>query len=484
MVKRHKSVLDKERERRGLMVDIKIYGGENEIGGNKILISQDKTNILLDFGMSFHQYGEFFAEFSNPRKCVALTDFFEFDLLPDIKGVYRQDYLKHMQRPQEERAIDALFLSHAHADHAQYIHFLRKDIPIYCSEVSKLILQSLESTSAGGIKDFITICDAFTFYETRSGTKGRVTRKQKDYVYDRPYSILNPGNQVDIDKLKVEMIPVDHSLPGACGIIIYSDEGNLVYTGDIRFHGTNRSLSENFVEKAKEARPKWLLCEGTRIDKDDSHGEDFVKQKITDIAEKSEGIIFVEHSIRDIDRVNTIYESARANDREFVISLKLACLIDILGEKAPFKLEDVKILIPKKRWGLIGRTDVEDYQIERDYSSWERKYISSGSAITSADLRDNQPGYIVSMNMWEITQLVDIEPKDAIWVKSSCLPFSDEMELDEERKEKILNHFKIPQKFAHASGHANGNEIRDMIKKINPEILIPIHTIHPDLFQN
>ena len=77
---------------------------------------------------------------------------------------------------------------------------------------------------------------------------------------------MEPEQRMQIGSLEIEMLPVDHSLPGACGYIIYSDEGNIVYTGDTRFHGYNRDKSERFVEKAARCRPKWLLCEGTQID--------------------------------------------------------------------------------------------------------------------------------------------------------------------------------------------------------------------------
>ena len=91
------------------MVQISIFGGKNEIGGNKILVEHEGTRIMLDFRMSFGQNSKYFSEFLNPRKCSGLTDFFELNLLPDIKGIYRTDYLEHMGRPPEERAIDAVF---------------------------------------------------------------------------------------------------------------------------------------------------------------------------------------------------------------------------------------------------------------------------------------------------------------------------------------------------------------------------------------
>ena len=66
---------------------IKILGGKNEIGGNKILVEHKGTKILLDFGMSFKQVGKFFSEFLQPRKCNSLTDFYEFKLLPRMKSI-------------------------------------------------------------------------------------------------------------------------------------------------------------------------------------------------------------------------------------------------------------------------------------------------------------------------------------------------------------------------------------------------------------
>ena len=50
------------------MVRLTFYGGVNEIGGNKILLEDDGTRILFDFGASFGQAGKYFSEFLQPRK--------------------------------------------------------------------------------------------------------------------------------------------------------------------------------------------------------------------------------------------------------------------------------------------------------------------------------------------------------------------------------------------------------------------------------
>ena len=88
------------------MVSLTFYGGVKEIGGNKILLQDGDTKIFLDFGMSFSKRGEFFEEFLTPRTANGIGDFLEMGLIPDIKGVYREDLLKHHGRKPEEPEID------------------------------------------------------------------------------------------------------------------------------------------------------------------------------------------------------------------------------------------------------------------------------------------------------------------------------------------------------------------------------------------
>lgn len=482
-------------------MDIRILGGDGEIGGNKILLTHKKTKILLDFGMSFSRRGQYFSEYLQPRKCSSLIDFFEFGLLPDMPGIYREDYLRHMGRSPEEREVDALFLSHAHMDHAGYIHFLRKDIPIYCTEATKIILQSMQETGKGSFSEFLTCCEAFTFYRTRTGNLGKVNMKKEEFVKEREYIVMEPETPVEVDSVTVEMVPVDHSIPGACAFIVYTDEGNIVYSGDFRFHGLHDEKSSEFVKKAREAKPKFFICEGTRIHEAKKDSEKKAEEKIKKLT-SGRGHVFVEHPKRDIDRAKTIYDSAKHNGREFVVDLKSAYLIEKLGEMSDLNIKDLKILTPKKGWGLIGREDMleslikENYKvwgltatadmlndlIEKDYAAWEKKGLFCDNAITCEELKNNPEGYVVSTSLWEISQLVDIQPKNAIWIQSKCEPFSDEMELDEKRKEAWLTHFDIDKGTAHASGHASGPEIRETIESIHPGKVIPVHTEHPELF--
>jgi len=134
------------------VIKLRFYGGVNEIGGNKILLEDNGTKIFLDFGMSFNRRAMFFEEYLMPRPANGIGDFLSTGLIPDIPNIYREDLLEHIGRKPEETDIQGVALSHAHADHANYISFLHKDIPVFCGETCKYILEAVEEESQRNIE--------------------------------------------------------------------------------------------------------------------------------------------------------------------------------------------------------------------------------------------------------------------------------------------------------------------------------------------
>ncbi|MEM3629467.1 MAG: MBL fold metallo-hydrolase, partial [Candidatus Bathyarchaeia archaeon] len=108
------------------------YGGVNEIGGNKILLKDRDTVVFFDFGMSFALRKQYYSPpFLSPKSERSLQ---ELGILPKLEGVYRFD--------EKSPAVDAVFLSHGHMDHSAYLSFVKREIPVYCGETTKTILQA------------------------------------------------------------------------------------------------------------------------------------------------------------------------------------------------------------------------------------------------------------------------------------------------------------------------------------------------------
>ncbi|MCW1298613.1 MAG: MBL fold metallo-hydrolase [Candidatus Parvarchaeota archaeon] len=458
------------------MTSLTFYGGVNEIGGNKILLEDKETKIFLDFGMNFSMSKKYYGEFLQPRTLNGLGDLLEFGIIPDIDGIYRDDLLKKEgRRITGKPRIDGVLISHAHADHCWHVSLLHKDVPIYCGETTKFILQAVQETSQG-----VYYTDFFMYRECF------VNRREKP-KFERKFNTFRTGDKIKIDSLEILPIHIDHSIPGAYGFIIHTSKGAIVYTGDFRMHGPMKEFTYEFIEAAKKEKPIAMICEGTRVkSRRIGPSEDEVKRKIDGIVKETKKLVIVNFSPRDIDRLNSFFDVSKRNGREFVISLKMAYLLKLLSSDKRLKvprLDEVSIYAPRSGWGLI----TEDYpisEIEKDYDKWAREFLKHEKLVNCNDIRKKQEKFVFYCNYFDLNELIDIRPMiGSTYIYSLSEPFDEEQEIDYNRMKNWLAHFKLPMRRAHASGHACGKEIEKMVNEINPKILFPVHTDHVDIFK-
>jgi ribonuclease J len=433
------------------MVKLIFYGGVNEIGGNKILLEDKKTRILLDFGQSFTFGGNYFTGWLAPRTVNCLGDLFEFNLLPRIEGIYAKELLSCTDFAYTEPKINAVFLSHAHFDHVNHIQFLDPSIPVYLGEGTHLFLKAMEET---------TNC----YYGEHDWRKFRTARKIKE-----------------LNDLVIEPVHVDHSIPAAYGFIVHTSEGSFVYTGDLRMHGARKDLTEDFVERAEECEPTALICEGTRMaekEKRKNYSESQVEQLANEIVSGTDKMVFAARYSRDTDRFRSFYNIAVRNNRQLVISPKTAYLLSKLLEDKrlalPDPLKDPNIRVYYKR-KKTGRFD------EKDYYAWERAFMNK--IITHKEVHKQQKNLIMDLEFYQFTELIDIKPDaGSHFIHSMSEPFSEE-DIEDQIMHNWLDHFQMHFHQLHASGHINKNQLVDMVNYIKPKRVFPVHTENQMLFQ-
>ncbi|MGF3554666.1 MAG: LAGLIDADG family homing endonuclease [Thermoplasmatota archaeon] len=200
---------------------LQFYGGVKEIGGNKILLQDKDTKIFLDFGISFSKRQKFFEEFLTPRTANGIGDFLAMNLLPDIPGIYREDLMEHIGRKAEEPVVQGVILSHAHADHANYISFLHKDIPIFCGEICKSILEAVEEQSQRDLENEILSFKKRPLYK----------KDYKNPPIARKFNTFRTGDKIRIGSLEIEPLHVDHCLTE--DTLVQLSDGELVKVKDV-----------------------------------------------------------------------------------------------------------------------------------------------------------------------------------------------------------------------------------------------------------
>jgi mRNA degradation ribonuclease J1/J2/transcriptional regulator with XRE-family HTH domain len=274
---------------------------------------------------------------------------------------------------------------------------------------------------------------------------------------------------------------VHNSVPGAYGFIIHTTEGSVAYTGDFRFHGTHAEMTEDFINAAAKSRPKALITEGTRIDvpKDDS-SEAKVRKECNKIVSETGKLVVADFNFKDVDRLRTFYNIAKENNRTFVITLKDACFLSHLAKDKKLGLpnlrnDSIAVYQPRRRSGMYN---------ENDYRPWERVYLR-GNVVRAESINKNQGKYITALTFYSINELIDIDPEpDSIYIHSLSEPFNEETELDFKRLKNWVKHFRMRFFQSHCSGHASGDAIKEVVKRVNAKRVFPIHTEKPKLFKN
>lgn len=451
------------------MTSLTFHGGVNEIGGNKILVKDRDTSVFLDFGKSFGTWGKYFEEFMKPTSSRGISTFWKTGLLPDLKGIYRPDLLEFAGAPvHKEPSVDAVLLSHAHQDHASYISFLDNEIPVYCSETTKTVLETVEEVGNRDLEQEVT------------GFKLRPMLR-KDYRQPEiPRNMKTVKGKVKIGSIEAEFHPVDHSIPGACAMVLHCSDATIVYSGDIRLHGTFGHLTAEFAEAAALEKPDVFLCEGTRVNSESNHSEPYVKANSNKVIQDTKGLVLVDYSWKDTTRFLTIFEIAKASGRKLVIPLRTAYYIQQLKPIFP-ALPDVKdenLLLYMEKAGS-GTYAEEDYT-----GAWRKAFLDYPNLVKADYIHQHQDQLIACLGYFDMVDLVDIRPKPgSAYIHSMSEPYNEEMEFDVQRCKNWVDLFQLQHHQIHASGHAPKQDLFQVAGTVKAKTLVPIHTEHPDLFK-
>ena len=574
------------------------YGGVNEIGGNKILLQTEDGSVLLDFGRRMGEYSKYFSEFLVVRSKNALRDMLRLGILPKIDGIYTPhlvdmtvlfeneevakkvplekalDYWKTTDvcpcNP-EHPAVDGVFVSHAHFDHIQDVSFLDPCIPVYCTEKTKVLAKAMTDVSVSGVDDqyykiakkvtikqkaplFKTLCPGECACSEEKEAELPIVEDPKTkfkFTYDiaPTYRMFNTACEGQIKGIKYKLIPVGHSVPGACSVLLTLPDGKrILYTGDVRFHGAGEVSMDDYV-RAIDGPVDVLITEGTRVGSEEVLTEEQVGREISADIARSERLVLVNFGWKDLTRFSTIYQASKQNGRTLAISPKLAYLLyemhvsfpteyadprtmsnlkvylkregDLLYSKADYgkykmgylhyhgrniAQGDRNIVRVAERLGIGGdpnnpknplpsTSDGEPYDYQ-DLYSLATHHLDNG--VRAYEIRQSPAEYVLMFSYWDANELFDLNDSygnhKTRYISASTEPFSEEMEIDEEKMVNWLDFFSVNYDYEmkkdqkifvrrHVSGHASKLELKELIEKINPAKIIPIHTKHCEVFE-
>lgn len=512
------------------MLSLTFYGGVKEIGGNKVLVDNGSSRLFLDFGKSYTRMGDFYEEFLQPRTNNALRDLLGLDVIPKLHGVYRSDFLEldgiderleqigcsdsslwktGLRNYDQELALsgrprlDGVLISHAHLDHSGDICLLDERIPIYCSPITRALIEISQDVARGGFQyEFLNLGKKRIGALSSGYFPGEVTLRSDEVA--REVRVIESG-QVTIGSFQVAALPVDHSVLGAQALVVTDSAGKrILYTGDLRFHGRRNDWSQSFRQAVQGLRPDVMIVEGTRVDDDEPDSEERVGEeceKLVRQANQAGVLVLVSFHYRDTTRYQTLKEVAERTGRTLVISSKLAYTINRLKDLPETNLNaveqepNVRVYLQRVNSMLYSRGDYTNTKYDLGYNvRWDSKDRATidtrhhEKGARAYQVKENPSGYILHLDYFELNELIDLAPlQGALFIRAVSEPFDQEGELEEQRLSNWLRHFGLnppdhKPRYVHASGHASGPELIEMVKEIKPKTLVPIHTENPNYF--
>lgn len=417
------------------MARVSVLGGVGEIGGNKILVEDRDARVMLDFGMSISQRARFFSDpYVSPRRPESLLS---LGIIPSVEGVYAWD--------EGEAKLDAVFLSHAHLDHYGYLSMLRRDVPVYCGETTERLMSAITETRRA------------SFESDYRGLK---------------YRTFKTGAALKVGSITLRPVHVDHSVPGAYGLVVETSTGAFVYTGDLRAHGRASHLTQDFAEAAAGSGASLLLTEATNMAGGAVSSEDEVARKLEAVIREARGLVMASFSGMDTDRLTSFYLAAAASDRKLAVTMRQAHLLATLDGG---RIDG----LPR-----LGKGNLVIYRRNKKrYEKWEEEVSGKAEVVTSAEITASPRSYVVATSLSDMEGLVGVKPPPgSVYILSSSEPYNEEMELDQQRLVEWLDYYGMPLYHIHVSGHIMPQELRSLVSKIGARRVAPIHTEHPELF--
>ena len=245
--------------------------------------------------------------------------------------------------------------------------------------------------------------------------------------------------------------------------LVVADGKTILYTGDFRSNGRKNyeKLIQNLPTKVDV-----LICEGTMLSRDEiiNITEQELETQVLEIFKKKTGPIFVMQANTNIDRIVTMFKAAKRCDRIFLQELYMAEITSAIGGNIPNpkSFSYVKVFITQP-------LDKENFKYKMFNEYRHKKIGKAGIKDTKfvMNIRSSMKRYLISLKK-------EMSFDDGLLVYSMWEGYKKQKNMKEFLEFAESSGLEIVS--LHTSGHADIKAIIELIERVNPELIMPVHT--------
>ena len=251
------------------MSDIKIIalGGVRENAKNLYIVEINDSIFILDAGLKYPENEQLGVDF----------------VIPNL------DYLI-----ENRDRIQGIFLTHGHADAIGALPYILQDakVPVFGSsltiELAKLFVKN------AGVNKF------------------------------NNFHVIDSETEIEFDDAVVSFFKTTHSIPESMGIVLGTDRGNIVYTGDFKFDQAARPYYKTDLGRLAEIGREGVLAllsdsaNATSTEQTASEAE--VGQEIDQVIADADGRVIIAAVASNLVRIQQVFDSAAEHGRRVVLT--------------------------------------------------------------------------------------------------------------------------------------------------------------------
>ena len=392
------------------MSDIKIIalGGVRENAKNLYIVEINDSIFILDAGLRYPENEQFGVDF----------------VIPNL------DYLV-----ENKDRIQGIFLTHGHADAIGALPYILQDakVPVFGSsltiELAKLFVKN------AGVNKF------------------------------NNFHVIDSETEIEFDDAVVSFFKTTHSIPESMGIVLGTDRGNIVYTGDFKFDQAARPYYKTDLGRLAEIGREGVLAllsdsaNATSTEQTASEAE--VGQEIDQVIADADGRVIIAAVASNLVRIQQVFDSAAEHGRRVVLTgFDVENIVRTAIRLKKLTVEHEKLIVKPKDMNKFEDHELiilENGRMGEPIDGLQKMAVGRHRYV---QIKDGDLVYIVTTPSIAKEAAV-ARVNNAIYKAGGAVKM-------------ITQNLRV-------SGHANGRELQLMLNLLRPQYLFPVQGEYREL---
>ncbi|MBN7576577.1 ribonuclease J [Clostridium beijerinckii] len=394
--------INKKTKSKQIPLKIIPLGGLGEIGKNMTAFEYDNEIIVIDCGLAFPD-----------------EDLYGIDIvIPDVAYLIKN-----------KDKVKGIFITHGHEDHIGGLPYVLKQInvPIYGTRLTLGLIE-------GKLKEHTMLSDC-------------------------TLNVVEPGELIKLEQIKIEYIRNNHSIPDSCSIALHTPIGVIVHSGDFKVDFTPIDGKVMDLQRYAQLGKKGvllLMADSTNaLHKGYTMSEKTVGETLENLFSRATGRIIVSTFASNVHRLQQISDCSIKYNRKIAFSGRS---MENISEVA---MELGYLFIPEDM--IISLDEIKNYPDDKL------------TIVTTGSQGESMAG--LSRIAASTHRHIQIIEGDMVIISASPIPGNEKAvsNLINDLIKKGANVIYKSIEDIHVSGHACEQELRLIQALLKPKFFIPVH---------